>query len=81
MTMAKFPYLAKYNNTSQNDGVVLLMMEPKRGIILYIPTSLPADDPRLELSIMETMNPANSEIDSYDAAITFRNSTGPTLED
>lgn len=78
--MQTYPYLAKYNSTSQYEDVIVFMTEPHSGIVFYIPSDgVTNGDPRLELSLMESMSPANSEIEEYTGRVTFRSGKDPEL--
>jgi len=76
---AKYPYLAKYNDTSQYDGVILLMTAPHQGTIMYVPSDTSPGDARYELSVLDALQPANTEIDEYTGSVTFKNDADPVL--
>lgn len=77
---AVYPYLAIYNDTSQYEGVIVMMTASHQGTVMFIPTAnISPGDPRLELAILDTLLPANSEIDKYDGSITYKNDADPVL--
>ncbi len=81
VSMERYPYLAQYKNTSQFKDVVIMMLEPQAGRVLYIPPNLSTTDPRNELSLLEAMNPAHSEIEPYTGSVILRTSADPELDD
>lgn len=76
---ATYPYLAQFNDTSQYEDVIVLMTAPHQGTVMYVPPDTSPGDPRYELTVLDTLQPANTEIETYEGSITFRNDADPVL--